>query len=1166
MVLKKPSEYFNKEVITIDNVIQELDKSPELNTFSDAFESFKNNLSKIEVLSEFSETLNNYNDNIQKVNFLSEKVGDIQEEIQNLLKKEDLDRAMMSQLLVVEQSVLNVQNKVKGINEKNLVEIRLDVGNLTKSVDQFLENEVPKYKKLFVDAELRSNRRYEELEQNVNQTLESIGEFVDEKYQELTENLQGINEESLSSIIKDFKELEENILEFRKEEIPKYKSLIVETERKTESKLNQFDEKLDQTLLSFGEKIEKTIESVDEKIELDINSLEDLVHEIDDKFIELKEREIPKYKSLIVETERKTESKLNQFDEKLERTLLSFGEKNELDINSLEDLVNEIDDKFIELKEKEIPEYKSLIVETERKTEFKLNEFQEKLNETVSNVLEKVKLIEGDNTQLVDTVHKKIEDVKNLSEQVINYISNSQKNNEDYKKDLSKKVSNLEIEIIRNESHIKVQNENLEQIQEDVRFAIERLNLDELEEKNYELGKKVKYIEKVFEKFDSKSLTEGLLNEPPEVKNTDPLTPLDQNFVTLEHFQEHYRLFISRIQQQLATLGGGGETRLKYLDDIVGISTNPSAYDGKFLKYDHPSKKFIFSDVVNPTVNISEQNIIYVAKDGNDSNIGDLTNPKLTIKSAISLAVAENVIKVAPGIYYEDNPISIPDQVSIVGHSLRETTIIPLNPEQDLFHVGNGCYATEMSFKGSLSGKAIFAFDPIKSRYIDQSPYIQNCTNFIPDSIGMRIDGTDAIGPIKSMVLDSYTQYNQGGIGVSITNEGYAQLVSLFTICNETAVYCGSGGACDLTNSNSSFGDYGLVADGVSPLKYTGSITQSTGENADTFIVELLNPTTSVSNAVYDNVTGIATITVNTNHNFNVGMGVSIVGLGFTCPSGPGIVTYPSGNNGYIFEVQSIPAANQFSVNVGTSTLPHTYYPNAGYVNVNVVRPFDGQVVYFNELFYTVKLTLVDGGSDYTEPPTITIGTPDETSWGVVAQAAAGIENGSVTVVDMISNGRGYKTIPEVNVTPGITGINTAVVIAELVPEYYTIQKASEIVGNFSIITINENVPFEVGIGTTVSFFKQSKILASGHSFEFIGSGTDIAQCLPSRGGVTIEVNETNSRNGGLVVYTSTNQSGDFKIGDGVTVNQNTGSITGNAYTKSLFSTMTPYILSLGGL
>ncbi len=105
MVLKKPSEYFKKDIPSVDNSIQEAVKLPELNTFSDAFQSFKNNLSKIEVLSEFSETLDNYRVNIERVNFLSEKVEDIQNEIQNLLKKEDLDRAIMSQLLVVEQSI-----------------------------------------------------------------------------------------------------------------------------------------------------------------------------------------------------------------------------------------------------------------------------------------------------------------------------------------------------------------------------------------------------------------------------------------------------------------------------------------------------------------------------------------------------------------------------------------------------------------------------------------------------------------------------------------------------------------------------------------------------------------------------------------------------------------------------------------------------------------------------------------------------------------------------------------------------------------------------------------------------------------------------------------------------------------------------------------------------
>lgn len=59
----------------------------------------------------------------------------------------------------------------------------------------------------------------------------------------------------------------------------------------------------------------------------------------------------------------------------------------------------------------------------------------------------------------------------------------------------------------------------------------------------------------------------GLLSEPSDVKQqNDPLTPLDQNFATLDDLNKHYKLFLSRIQQQLSTLGGGGETNLAYMD------------------------------------------------------------------------------------------------------------------------------------------------------------------------------------------------------------------------------------------------------------------------------------------------------------------------------------------------------------------------------------------------------------------------------------------------------------------------------------------------------------------------------------------------------------------------------------------------------------------------
>jgi len=576
------------------------------------------------------------------------------------------------------------------------------------------------------------------------------------------------------------------------------------------------------------------------------------------------------------------------------------------------------------------------------------------------------------------------------------------------------------------------------------------------------------------------------------------------------------------------------------------------------------------SEVVRVAAGATVTNIFYVTPDGKDTNTGQkLGDAKATIKAAVGIAstVPGAVIKVSAGTYVEDNPIRLASQISVVGDSLREVTVVPNNPNQDLFHVSPGNYIAEMSFTGTLNaGKAIFAFDPNEIKYFAQSPYIQNCTNFIPNSIGLKVDGNHAIGPLKSMVLDSYTQYNQGGIGASMTNNGYAQLVSLFTICDDIAVFCGSGGACDLTSSNSSFGNYGLIADGVSQVRYTGVVTSSASAGSDTFVLNLSTPTLGIQTASYNNTAGLITITTTTNHNLTVGMGVTIAGLGFTCPSGPAVLTYPTGNYGYVFDVNTVSSPNTFSAYVGTSTLPHTYV-GGGTVKIDVPRPFDGQVVYFENLYYTVKkINITNTGSGYNSAPTITIGDPSTINdWGIVATGVPEIVGGSISNVEMVSNGRGYTSTPTVTFSAPDAGINTATGTAELLPTYYSITRSTPISAGICTITLNENVPYAVGVGTTVPFFKQSRVLASGQSFEYIGSGTNINAALPAQGGVPIQENETDARNGGLVVYTSTDQSGNFRIGDGVQINQVTGTISGTFYSKSLFATMTPFILALGG-
>ena len=588
-----------------------------------------------------------------------------------------------------------------------------------------------------------------------------------------------------------------------------------------------------------------------------------------------------------------------------------------------------------------------------------------------------------------------------------------------------------------------------------------------------------------------------------------------------------------------------------------------NTYDAELVTLrDRFAQTGIATEVVRLGAGATVTNVIYVTKDGNDNNTGlKLGDAKGTIAGAVAISTTGSIIRVSAGSYVENNPVKLPSQVSIVGDSLREVSITPQNAGSDLFHVSPGNYLSELSFTGTMNaGSAIVAFDPERPRYSTQSPYVSNCTNFIQNSIGMKIDGNAVFGPFKSMVTDAFTQYNANGIGVSITNGGYAQIVSLFTINSDVGVFAGSGGQCDITNSNSSFGNFGLVTESVSPRKNTGVIVTEQAANKDTFVINVNSTSFNISNFVYDNLTGLTTVTTSSNHNFQVGMGVSLSSIVLSCAFGQ--KTYPDGDVGYVFDVKSVPAANQFTTHVGISTLAHTYV-SGGTAKIDVVRPFDGQVVYFDKLYQEVqKIKVTASGSNYTSAPTVTITSPSA-DFGITATGVAVLKDGKVDSIDLVSSGRGYESTPTISIAGGGGAGATASLVMR--DKYYAVRKSTPLSSGITTITVDDNVPYVVGVGTTVPIHKQSRILASSHSFEYIGSGVDLINSLPSRGGVAIQDNEVDDRAGGLTIFTSTDQAGQFRIGDGVIIDQQQGTITGTFYSKSLFSTMTPFILALGG-
>ena len=528
---------------------------------------------------------------------------------------------------------------------------------------------------------------------------------------------------------------------------------------------------------------------------------------------------------------------------------------------------------------------------------------------------------------------------------------------------------------------------------------------------------------------------------------------------------------------------------------------------------------------------VETQNTIWVTKDGNDSNTGLLEgDAKATVGGAAAVAEPGDTIVIRPGVYTENNPIGLRTDVTVTGQDLRLVTIRPLNVTKDVFHVRRGCLIENINFAGSSvsiahTGCGAVAFpstvpaEYAVSGYIApgpttegptgrwRSPYIRNCTNFMTGSIGMKVNGDHATAStpgndLKCMVCDSFTQYNENGIGVSITNNGYAQLVSIFTINCDIGIYADSGGSCDLTNSNSSFGNFGLYAVGIGSTEFTGTVGTYPPTRGQTGV-----------------------------------------------DAGSDIVAFESiGNSRRPYDGQTI----FFKINLNN-------YPDA--VGSGVIQ---APMVDIQEIIVT------NGGSGYSaaSPPTVIIRDSSDNSQqpkgpqGIIAELSPTIDevSGVITAIDIVNSGRNYLSTQNLEVVID-GGSATAEVVTR--PIYYAVDSATENSAGISTVTFTEFIPYELFGGEQVSFRRISRILTSSHSFEYIGTGTDINTATPFTGGVPIKANEIVALDGAQIPFTSTDQKGNFDIGEGFQINQPTSTIRGRDFSKAIQAEVTPLILAL---
>ena len=306
---------------------------------------------------------------------------------------------------------------------------------------------------------------------------------------------------------------------------------------------------------------------------------------------------------------------------------------------------------------------------------------------------------------------------------------------------------------------------------------------------------------------------------------------------------------------------------LDSLDQLKDTNiVNP--YEDQFLKYNGTNW---IPELIDPD-SLGGNRVFVSAEKGDDTNDGIMA-PVASIKRACEIASSmvydesSNVVKnitimVATGDYVEQNPIIVPDNVSIIGDNLRRVLIRPGNLKQDIFRVRNGSYINGVTFRDAIDVNGIpidtfryaISFDDVLDTTVSRvaytnlpstrpriflSPYMQNCSviSFLGGN-GVEINGNlidtpntplnniEAENPVnlvdgipeqgKSMVANALTILSFGGNAWRVINDAYAQIVSCFVIFTENGCLTQNGGYLSITNSASNFGLFSLRSTGYS--------------------------------------------------------------------------------------------------------------------------------------------------------------------------------------------------------------------------------------------------------------------------------------------------------------------------------------------------------------
>jgi len=472
-------------------------------------------------------------------------------------------------------------------------------------------------------------------------------------------------------------------------------------------------------------------------------------------------------------------------------------------------------------------------------------------------------------------------------------------------------------------------------------------------------------------------------------------------------------------------------------------------------------------------------NIIHVAENGNDDNVGEhYLDPYATIKYALSQAVSGDTVYVSPGVYTEVFPLTIPTGVTLRGEGIRAVTIQPTTETRynDAVLLNGETTVEELTIKDFYSGGNF---------YTSIAPHA-------PGTVTVNVGPTDVAHTYVSggTITFAGNEYN-------ITNAVYNNVTGLVTI---THVGPDAGFLTEVFLKDITFScnnDTRIFPDNGYAFRYaTDYEALSRSPYIRNITVITKGSVTSVSDprgydagdagkgAYIDGAYGTAS-TVNTALLFHSATFIT-----------PGVDAITMTNGARVEWLNSF-----------------TYFANRS------LYAYDSKA----GRRYTGKTKLALGGvtGTFTQGNTLTLTSTDGST---VLTGTISSVDGTNVYIDGYLDLNGFDLTPQ-SITDG-SATATSITnfdLREFGAEVRLIASAS-VYGNQGL----------VGQGPGVIMY------AIGHNLAYIGNG----KAVDNNPATVIQANEVVESEGAKIRYNSVDHKGDFRVGDLFYVNQETGNVT----------------------